>query len=106
MAYLVRMMRGVFYGQLSELGHHAHDAKALVARAPLLIMIFSSIMFGLLPGRLLDVIRSGVNPILARLMELATGVCQHGRGHHQCPSTSPRVSAGACRCPQRSSVRR
>src|SRR5207245_1170984 len=64
MAYLFRMMRGVFYGQLSELGHHAHDAKALVDRAPLLIMIFSSIMFGLLPGRMLDVIRSGVNPIL------------------------------------------
>src|SRR5436309_8213908 len=66
MAYLFRMMRGVFYGQLSELGHHAHDAKALVDRAPLLIMIFSSIMFGLLPGRMLDVIRSGVNPILDR----------------------------------------
>src|SRR5437879_3000255 len=83
MAYLFRMMRGVFYGQLSELGHHAHDAKALVDRAPLLIMIFSSIMFGLLPGRMLDVIRSGVNPILARIMELAPVVTQTGSGLHQ-----------------------
>ena len=82
MAYLFRMMRGVFYGQLSELGHHAHDAKALVDRAPLLIMIFSSIMFGLLPGRMLDVIRSGVNPILARIMELAPVVTQTGSGLH------------------------
>ena len=82
MAYLFRMMRGVFYGQLSELGHHAHDAKVLVDRAPLLIMIFSSIMFGLLPGRMLDVIRSGVNPILARIMELAPAVTQTGSGLH------------------------
>src|SRR5437667_228360 len=83
MSYLFRMMRGVFYGQLSELGHHAHDAKALVDRAPLLIMIFSSVMFGLLPGRMLDVIRSGVNPILARIMELAPVVTQTGSGLHQ-----------------------
>src|SRR5437867_2712359 len=80
MSYLFRMMRGVFYGQLSELGHHAHDAEALVDRAPLLIMIFSSVMFGLLPGRMLDVIRSGVNPILARIMEVAPVVTQTGSG--------------------------
>src|SRR6059036_2677016 len=80
MSYLFRMMRGVFYGQLSELGHHAHDAEALVDRAPLLIMIFSSVMFGLLPGRMLDVIRSGVNPILARIMEVAPMVTQTGSG--------------------------
>ena len=80
MSYLFRMMRGVFYGQLSELGHHAHDAEALVDRAPLLIMIFSSVMFGLLPGRMLDVIRSGVNPILARIVEVAPVVTQTGSG--------------------------
>src|SRR5438093_1359797 len=83
MAYLFRLMLRALYGQLSELGHHAHDAKALVDRAPLLIMIFSSIMFGLLPGRMLDVIRSGVNPILARIMELAPVVTQTGSGLHQ-----------------------
>jgi NADH-quinone oxidoreductase subunit M len=80
MSYLFRMMRGVFYGQLSELGHHAHDAEALVDRAPLMIMIFSSVMFGLLPGRMLDVIRSGVNPILARIVEVAPVVTQTGSG--------------------------
>src|SRR5438105_1540624 len=80
MAYLFRMVRGVFYGQLSELGHHAHDAETFVDRVPLLIMIFSSITFGLLPGRMLDVIRSGVNPILARIMELAPAVTQTGSG--------------------------
>jgi NADH-quinone oxidoreductase subunit M len=73
-------MRGVFYGQLSEVGHHAHDAMALVDRVPLLIMIFTSITFGLLPGRMLDVIRSGVNPILARIMEVAPVVTQTGKG--------------------------
>jgi len=45
-------------------------------------MIFSSIVFGLLPGRMLDVIRSGVNPILARIMEVAPVVTQTGGGLH------------------------
>ncbi|TSA01803.1 MAG: NADH-quinone oxidoreductase subunit M [Nitrospiraceae bacterium] len=68
MAYLFRMMRGLFYGQLSELGHHAHDATAFVDRLPLLIMIFCSVLAGIFPGRLLNVIRSGVDPILARII--------------------------------------
>jgi len=49
-----------------------------VDRAPLLIMIFSSVLFGLMPGRMLDVIRSGVNPVLARIMEVAPIVTQTG----------------------------
>src|SRR5438034_11046779 len=39
MAYLFRMMRGLFYGQLSEIGSHAHDARGWVDRLPLLILI-------------------------------------------------------------------
>ena len=78
MAYLFRMMRGVFYGHMSELGHHAHDAQSWVDRAPLLIMIGSSIFFGLVPGRMLDVIRSGVDPILARIIEVSPLVMQTG----------------------------
>ncbi len=78
MAYLFRMMRGVFYGQLSELGHHAHDAWTWVDRTPLLIMIGSSIFFGLVPGRMLNVIRSGVDPILARIIEVAPVVTHAG----------------------------
>ena len=71
MAYLFRMMRGVFYGPLSELGHHAHDTVSWVDRAPLLIMIGASVLTGIFPGRLLNVIRSGVDPILARIIEVS-----------------------------------
>jgi len=78
MAYLFRMMRGVFYGELSERGHHAHDTRTWVDRAPLLIMIFTSVLFGIFPGPLLDVIRSGVDPILARIIEVAPIVMQSG----------------------------
>ncbi len=80
MAYLFRMMRGVFYGQLSELGYHAHDARTWVDRAPLLIMIFCSVTFGILPGRLMAVIGAGVDPILARIIEVAPMVFQTGGG--------------------------
>jgi NADH-quinone oxidoreductase subunit M len=78
MGYLFRMMRGLFYGQMSELGYHAHDARSWVDRAPLLIMIFSSIYFGIFPGRMLDVIRSGVDPILARIIEVSPIVIEAG----------------------------
>jgi NADH-quinone oxidoreductase subunit M len=78
MAYLFRMMRGLFYGSLSELGHHAHDARAWVDRVPLLIMMGTSIIFGIFPGPLLSVIRSGVDPILARIIQVAPIATQVG----------------------------
>jgi NADH-quinone oxidoreductase subunit M len=80
MAYLFRMMRGVFYGQLSELGHHAHDARPWygVDGLPLLIMILCSVSFGIMPGRMLNVIRAGVDPILARIIEVAPMATQVG----------------------------
>jgi NADH-quinone oxidoreductase subunit M len=78
MAYLFRMMRGLFYGSLSELGHHAHDTRAWVDRVPLLIMMGTSIVFGIFPGPLLHVIRSGVDPILARIIQVAPIATQVG----------------------------
>ena len=71
MAYLFRMMRGVFYGSLSELSHHAHDTLAWVDRVPLFILMGTSIIFGIFPGQLLRVIRSGVDPILAKIIQVA-----------------------------------
>ena len=80
MAYLFRMMRGLFYGTLSELGHHAHDAHTWVDRVPLLIMMGTSIYFGIFPGPLLHVIRAGVDPILARIIQVAPIAAQVGSG--------------------------
>jgi NADH-quinone oxidoreductase subunit M len=78
MAYLFRMMRGLFYGTLSEIGHHAHDANTWVDRAPLLIMMGTSIYFGIFPGPLLNVIRAGVDPILAKIIQVAPIAAQVG----------------------------
>jgi NADH-quinone oxidoreductase subunit M len=78
MAYLFRMMRGLFYGSLTELGHHAHDTRAWVDRVPLLILMGTSIIAGIFPTQLLRVIRSGVDPILARIIEVSPTITQIG----------------------------
>jgi NADH-quinone oxidoreductase subunit M len=67
MAYLFRMMRGVFYGPPVSLHTHAHDTVSIVDRLPLLLMIACSIGFGIFPGHFYRVIRSGVDPLIARI---------------------------------------
>lgn len=78
MAYLLRMMRGLFYGPMDQQFSHTHDAIAWVDRAPLLIMIACSVGYGIFPGHFYDVIRSGVDPLLARITELTPLVTQTG----------------------------
>src|SRR5690348_17180822 len=70
MAYLLRMMRGIFYGPTVEQYSHAHDAVGMVDRMPLLLMIATSIFFGIFPGHFYDIIRSGVDPLIARITEV------------------------------------
>jgi NADH-quinone oxidoreductase subunit M len=70
MAYLFRMMRGIFYGPTVEQYSHAHDAVGLVDRMPLLLMIATSIFFGIFPGHFYNIIRSGVDPLIARITEV------------------------------------
>ncbi len=67
MAYLFKMMRGLFYGSMAEKYSHSHDAVAVVDRMPLLIMIMVSVSFGIFPGHLYSVVRSGVDPLIARI---------------------------------------
>jgi NADH-quinone oxidoreductase subunit M len=67
MAYLFKMMRGLFYGQMAEKYSHSHDAVSVVDRLPLLLMIAVSIGFGIFPGHLYSVVRSGVDPLIARI---------------------------------------
>ncbi|HJU04310.1 MAG TPA: hypothetical protein VJ692_04095, partial [Nitrospiraceae bacterium] len=71
MAYLFKMMRGIFYGATVREYSHAHDAVAFVDRMPLLLMIACSITFGLFPGHFYHVIRSGVDPLIARVTKIA-----------------------------------
>jgi NADH-quinone oxidoreductase subunit M len=67
LAYLFRMMRGLFYGPMDQKYSHSHDAVAVVDRVPLLIMIVVSIGFGLFPMHMYNVVRSGVDPLVAKI---------------------------------------
>ncbi|HVG02979.1 MAG TPA: NADH-quinone oxidoreductase subunit M [Nitrospira sp.] len=70
MAYLFKMMRGLFYGSMAEKYSHSHDAVTVIDRLPLLIMITVSISFGIFPGHLYSVVRSGVDPLIARITKV------------------------------------
>src|ERR1041385_1867876 len=70
LAYLFKMMRGLFYGPMDQKYSHAHDAVALVDRLPLLIMITVSIGFFFFPMHLYDVVRSGVDPLIAKIIRV------------------------------------
>ena len=67
MAYLFRMMRGLFYGPMDQKYSHAHDAVSVVDRLPLLIMIAVSVGFGIFPMHLYSVVRAGVDPLVAKI---------------------------------------
>jgi NADH-quinone oxidoreductase subunit M len=67
LAYLFKMMRGLFYGPMDQKYSHAHDAVAVVDRLPLLIMITVSIGFFFFPMHLYNVVRSGVDPLIAKI---------------------------------------
>jgi NADH-quinone oxidoreductase subunit M len=67
LAYLFKMMRGLFYGPMDQKYSHAHDAVAVVDRLPLLIMITVSIGFFFFPMHLYHVVRSGVDPLIAKI---------------------------------------
>ena len=60
-------MRGLFYGPMDQKYSHAHDAVAVVDRLPLLIMITVSIGFFFFPMHLYNVVRSGVDPLIAKI---------------------------------------
>jgi NADH-quinone oxidoreductase subunit M len=79
LAYLFKMMRGLFYGPMNQKYSHAHDAISTVDRLPLLIMIAVSVGFGIFPMHLYDVVRSGVDPLVARIT-LVVPVAETGEG--------------------------
>lgn len=83
MAYLFKMMRGLFYGSMAEKYSHSHDAVTVIDRLPLLVMIMVSISFGIFPGHLYSVVRSGVDPLIARITKVVP-VAEH-------PMNSPRT---------------
>ena len=91
MAYLFKMMRGLFYGSMAEKYSHSHDAVTVIDRLPLLIMITVSISFGIFPGHLYSVVRSRVDPLIARITKVVP-VAEH-------PLTSPRAASPTAATP-------
>ena len=87
MAYLFKMMRGLFYGSMAEKYSHSRDAVTIIDRLPLLIMITVSISFGIFPGHLYSVVRSGVDPLIARITKVVP-VAEH-------PLRGPRAASSA-----------
>ena len=67
LAYLFRMMRGIFYGPMNPHYAHARDASPFVDRLPLLVMAATSIYFGLFPTQFIHVIKAGVAPLIAAI---------------------------------------
>src|SRR6267143_2067832 len=67
LAYLSKMLRVLFYGPMDQKYSHAHDAVAVADRLPLLIMITVSIGFFFFPMHLYYVVRSGVDPLIAKI---------------------------------------
>ena len=92
MAYLFRMMRGIFYGPTIEEYSHARDAVAFVDRVPLLLMIATSIFFGIFPVHFYNVIRSGVDPLIARITHV---VPVKAGAPDEVSTVSVRASAGS-----------
>jgi len=67
---LFKMMRGLFYGPMDQKYSHAHDAVAVADRLPLLIMIAVSVGFFFFPMHLYNVVRSGVDPLIAKIIRV------------------------------------
>lgn len=80
MAYLFRMMRGLFYGKMDSHYAHAKDAVGFVNRLPLLLMIGCSITFGIFPGHFYEVVRSTVVPMLDRINHVTPLITQNSSG--------------------------
>jgi NADH-quinone oxidoreductase subunit M len=96
MGYLFRMMRGLFYGPMDEHYAHAHDAVSMVDRFPLLLMIACSIGFFFFPLHFYDVVRAGVDPLIARIIEVVPVVSQAGgmEQSHQLSAVSRQLGGG------------
>ena len=95
LAYLFKMMRGLFYGPMDQKYSHAHDAVAVADRLPLLI-ITVSIGFFFFPMHLYNVVRSGVDPLIAKITRVVPVASQERETLHvKRETTKPPESSDA-----------
>jgi NADH-quinone oxidoreductase subunit M len=62
-----------------------------VDRLPLLLMIVCSISFGIFPGHFYSVIRSGVDPLIARITQVVPLAAEPGEESHQLSAVSSQL---------------
>ncbi len=82
--YMLRMVRGVFFGPLSNTLPHARDAKTLFTRLPYIVLIVVLVVVGCWPQPLTQLIDTSARPLVKRLLtrealqlaEKASGVTQ------------------------------
>jgi len=78
LCYLFRMMRSVFFGELKPEYSNVQDAALWHDRLPLILMLSCAIYFGLFPTHFINVIQSGVIPLLERINQAAPLLTQAG----------------------------
>jgi len=69
--YMLRMVRGVFFGPLSEVSSHTHDATTLFSRVPYLILIAALMIVGCWPGPMIRLIDGSARPLAEQLHQQA-----------------------------------
>ena len=65
--YMLRMIRGVFFGTMPNALSHAHDAKTPFARLPYVALITALVVVGSWPQPMLELIDSTARPFVQRI---------------------------------------
>lgn len=74
--YLLRTVKDAFYGKMNPRWEGLVDARTPFQKMPYALLIGVLLLFGFWPGPLLDVIETGVKPIVAALDRAAETVAQ------------------------------
>jgi NADH-quinone oxidoreductase subunit M len=66
--YMLRMVRGVFFGQTNNALVHAQDARSWFARLPYLVLIVGLLVVGCWPKPLIQLIDASARPFVKRIL--------------------------------------
>jgi len=65
--YMLRMVRGMFFGPVSQACSHTHDPRGLFARLPYLILVGALLAVGCWPDPLLRLMDTSARPLIERV---------------------------------------
>ena len=71
--YMLRMVRGVFFGTVNDALAHAHDARTPFSRLPYLVLIGVLLLVGLWPTPLMRLIDTSARPFVTQLLPAERG---------------------------------